>query len=90
MDDRELAIFLLKSLEELYLRTRVQQALLDRLVAQDVDWRAKAERAEILNSPAYRRLFDKLRADMFGLERATHLPKDWRAIVRKLLDEGDL
>jgi hypothetical protein len=89
MDDRELAIFLLGSVEELYLRTRVQQALLDRLVTQDVDWRAKAERAEILNAPAYRPLFDKLRADMFGLERATRPPKDWRAIVRKLLDEGD-
>lgn len=89
MSDRELAVWLMDVFEELYLRTRVQQALLDQLASSDVDWRAKAERSEILNAPKYRPLFDKLRSGMFGLPQEDHQETDWRETVRKLLDEGE-
>ena len=90
MDDRELGLVLLEYLEELYLRVRVQQALLDRLVSPAADWREKAEQAEILNAPKYHQLFDKLRSGMFGLEREGNPHKDWRSMVRKLVDEGEV
>ena len=89
MDDKEVGLTLLGFMEELYLRTKVQQELLDRLTLPEDDWRSQAERAEILNGPACQILFDKLRAGIFGLERELPLQTNWRSTVRKLLDEDE-
>jgi hypothetical protein len=88
MDDRELALMLFAGLEELYLRTMVQQAVLDVLTAEEDDWRARAEYAEILQAPLIRAQFDKLRSDMFGVPQEVHPAEDWDTVVRRILDKG--
>jgi len=85
MDDRELAMQFLASMEELYLRVVVQQALLD--IWDPEGWRERVEDAEILHSPQIHAVFDKLRAGLFGDQQASPPPADWQEIVRNLLDD---
>jgi len=87
-DYREIELSLMDLIEELYLRTLVQQAVLDQLTPLQADWRSLVEKHEILHAPAIRELFDKFRLELLGVQPETPRAKDWQTTVRELLDEG--
>jgi hypothetical protein len=87
MDDREIALMLFGSVEELYVRVMAQEATLDVLVGQeDEDWQSHVQHAVILQAPQIHALFDRLRSELFAIPQTKSLPKDWEQMVRRIVE----